>query len=202
VECSRCEGARRLFQFKLEPEIPLLTVTRTGTWSLDTVFSYEVALRRELVELQLSGRPTSFIIDIRSSRAQPLNVAEALRAMVARLGPLHADRTAVVASSGIAKLQARRVADATAQVFTSMVLARDWVTGRVDAAQPPATVHDEPSEAEAEGLAVHVQGPSDVDVTLTPAAALETAKRISNAAVEVLVGAAARKARRSVTLAA
>lgn len=176
-----------MFKFKLEPEIPLLTATRTGIWSIDTVMAYEAALRRELVSLKLSGRPTSFIIDIRSTVAQHRDVAEALRLMVARLGLLHADRTAVVASSGVAKLQARQVADPTARVFTSMAPAREWVMGKVDAKPPVDTAHDEPSDAEAEGPAVHVHGPADVDVTLTPAAALETAKRISNAAVEVLL---------------
>lgn len=179
-----------MFQFKLEPDLALLTVTRTGHWSLDTVRSYEAALREKLECLQLSGRSTSFIIDIRSSGAQDRDVAEALRAMVGRLGPLHADRTAVVTSSGIAKLQARRVAEANAQVFTSMVLARDWIMGEVDPTKASATVHDQPSDAEAEGPTVHVQGPSDVDVLLTPAAALETAKRIGNAATEVLIATA------------
>lgn len=179
-----------MFTFKLETGISLLTVTRRGHWSLDTVAAYEVELRQDLEKLSHSPHPTSFIIDTRASGAQPADVADALRSMVAGLGPLHADRTAVVASSGIAKLQARRVADASAQVFTSMVLARDWVTGRADPARSPAAVYDQPSDAEAEGPTVHVHGPSDVDVMLTPAAALETARRVSNAAVEVLIDAA------------
>lgn len=179
-----------MFQFSLEPDIGLLTVTRTGYWSLGTVAAYEAALRPALAKLQDSGRPTAFIIDIRSSGAQARNVADALRHMVSGLGALHADRTAVVASSGIAKLEARRVADVTAQIFTSMVLARDWVTGRAHCAPSLAIVHEKPSEAEAEGLAVHVHGPSDIDVMLTPAAALVTAKRIGDAATEALLESA------------
>lgn len=185
-----------MFHFKFEPHIPMLTVTRSGFWTLDTVASYEVALRSELAQLRSSGRRTAFIIDIRSSGAQALDVADALRAMVGRLGPLHSDRTAVVTSSGLAKLQARSVADPAAQVFTSMVLARDWVLKDLEAA---ATVHNEPSDADAEGPAVHVHGPSGVDIIFTPAAALETAKRIGDAAVEALfdltAAVPARKAR-------
>lgn len=179
-------GASRVFQFKLESDIPLLTVTRTGVWSLSTVTSYEAALRHELVKLHLSGRPTSFIIDVRSSGAQAYNVAEALRTMVAGLGHLNASRTAVVTSSGLAKLEAKRVADNNAKVFTSMVLARDWVTSKGGPAPVSQAAHNVPSEVEAEGTLVHVHGPSGVDVTFTPAAALETAKRIGNVAVEVL----------------
>lgn len=155
-------------------------------WSLATVVAYEAALREELTNLRLTRRSTAFIIDIRSSGAQPKEVADALRSMVARLGPLHASRTAVVTASGIAKLQARRVADADAQVFTSMVLARDWATANADASPASPVVHDAPSDASAEGVAVHIHGPSDVDITLTPAAALETAKRIGDAAAEAL----------------
>lgn len=79
-----------MFTFKLEPEVPLLTVTRTGLWSLDTVDAYEAALRSELTKLHEAGGSTSFIIDIRLSGTQPKDVADALRAMVARLGPLQA----------------------------------------------------------------------------------------------------------------
>lgn len=176
-----------MFEFKLEREIQLLTAIRTGLWSLDTVGKYEVALRRELAALHQCGPATSFIIDIRSTGAQPKDVAEALRTMVQGLGPLGAKRTAVVTKAGIAKLQARRVADDTTEVFTSMVLARDWVMGGDQTARGNV-VHDVPSDAEAEGQTVHVQGPSDVDVSMTPSAALETAKRIEDAAIEVLVG--------------
>jgi hypothetical protein len=175
-----------MFEFKLEPDLRLLVVTRFGFWSLETVKSYEIALRSELAKLHLCGGPTSFIIDIRAGGPQPEVVANALRAMVKGLGPLHAHRTAVVTSSGMAKLQARRVADPSAQVFSSMVLARDWVLSETDTPAASPAVHDEPSSAEATGLAVHVHGPSDVDVTLTPAAALETAKRIGAAAIEVM----------------
>lgn len=176
-----------MFHFKLEPELALLTAKRAGAWSLDTVVAYELALRVELAKLRLLGRPTSFIIDIRSSGAQAPPVAEALRAMVARLGPLHADRTAVVTSSGFAKLQDRRLGNPQAEVFTSMVLARDWVAGKRQPARPAGVAIDEPSVAQAVGPVVHVQGPSDVDVTLTPAAALETARRISDAARNALL---------------
>jgi hypothetical protein len=176
-----------MFAFKHEPDLSLLTVVRSGFWSLSTVMAYELALRSELAALQNAGGPTCFIIDIRSSGAQALDVANELRAMVRRLGPLHANRTAVVTSSGIAKLQARRVADDNSQVFTSMVLARDWVLDTPHSTRATGPVHDNPSEADAEGATVHMHGPSDVDLVFTPRAAIETAKRISNAAVEALL---------------
>ncbi len=93
----------------------------------------------------------------------------------------------MVTSSGIAKLQAKRVADADAQVFTSMVLARDWATGRPDPVPAVGIVENKPSDAEAVGPVVHVRGPADVDVTFKPVAALETAKRIADAATEALI---------------
>lgn len=52
------------------------------------------------------------------------------------------------------------------------------------------TVQDEAGRAECRDNVVHVHGPADVDVTLTPRAALETAKRIEDAAVEAIIGQA------------
>lgn len=180
-----------MYVFKFEPEIALLTVTRTGLWSVVTVDSYELLLREQLEILKNCEQSTSCIVDIRSQGAQPRDVANALRAMVARLGPLNATRTAVVSSSGIAKLQAIRVADMNAQVFTSMAVARNWLLGNLQSDGPSGVVHDEASEAEAEGCSVHLHGPSGLDVNLTPAAAFETAERIGTAAVDaVLAGAA------------
>ena len=124
-----------MFSFHVEPEIGLLTVTRNGFWSLPTVAAYEKDLREQLAMLHQLGRPTSCIIDIRSSGAQSGEVAAALRAMVGRLGSLHATRTAVVTHTGLAKLQAKRVADVNSRIFTSMVLARDWIMGREES--PP-----------------------------------------------------------------
>jgi hypothetical protein len=179
------------FQFKLEPDIALLTVTRSGMWELHTVAEYERALRAELVKLSSLDRSTAFIVDIRSSGAQRRVVADALSKMVAGLGALHADRTAVVTASGLAKLQAKRVADPNARVFTSMVLARDWVIENSDAAPKEVRINAEPSDADAEGIAVHVHGPDGVDILFTPQAALQTAQHIEAAAVEVLMDLAA-----------
>ena len=176
-----------MFYFKLEDKISLLTVTRKGPWSLRTVADYEIALRRELLKLKRLGSQTSFIIDIRSSAPQSTEVAEALRAMVQRLGPLHADRTAIVTSSGLAKLQAIHVADDNAAVFTSLVLARDWALQRGQMRLGGIEIYDVPSIAEAKGRAVHVHGPSDLDINLTPKAAIETARRIGKAANDALL---------------
>ena len=176
-----------MFKFKSETELSLLTATRTGFWSLEMVADYEVALRVELAALRLSARPTSFIIDIRSSGAQAQPVANALREVVGRLGPLHADRTAIVAISGIAKLQAARVASPDARVFLSMAHARAWILGEVEDDQTSAAVHDEASDAAAQHGTVHVLGPDHVDVLLTPRAALETSRRIGEAAIEAIL---------------
>ena len=55
-------------------------------------------------------------------------------------------------------------------------------------------VHDEPSEVEADGESVHLFGPSDVEVTMTPKAALETAKRLGDAAIDALLDKASNPA--------
>jgi hypothetical protein len=175
-----------MFSFVLEPELGLLTATRSGLWSLRTVACYEVALREQLARLGRRGQSTSFIIDIRSSGALPLNIASALRAVVERLGPLQTDRTAIVTHSGLEKLQAMRVADTDAQVFASMKPARAWILGSNAPAVLHGTVHDVAYEADAEGRSVRLHGAS-VDVALTPAAALETAKRMGSAAVDALL---------------
>lgn len=176
-----------MFKFKLEPELSLLTATRTGFWSLETVDDYELALRAELAGLRLSARPTAFIIDIRASGAQAQPVANALRGVVGRLGSLHADRTAIVTISGIAKLQAARVASPEARVFLSMAEARSWILGDLEQDLTSGPVHDEASDAAAQHGIVHVQGPDHVDILLTPRAALETSRRIGDAAIEAIL---------------
>ncbi|MFD1951110.1 hypothetical protein ACFSGX_10070 [Sphingomonas arantia] len=175
-----------MFAFTLEPDRVLLTATLTGEWSFETVLAYEPHLRQQLALLRASGRPRLFIVDCRTV-VQNDDVGEALRLAVARLGQLHPDRTAVVFAGSIEKNSARRVGDLNAPIFPTMELARDWVTGKVYRAQSPATVHDEPSDAISEGFAVRIHGPADVDLVLTPAAALETARRISDAAVGALM---------------
>jgi hypothetical protein len=49
------------------------------------------------------------------------------------------------------------------------------------------TVHNEAGKAEAFDNAVHIVGPGAVDVLITPKAALETARRIGEAAVEAII---------------
>ena len=46
------------------------------------------------------------------------------------------------------------------------------------------TLHDEPSEVDAEGGEVIVKGPDAVDVRLTPDAAEETSERLNTAAMK------------------
>jgi hypothetical protein len=175
-----------MFAFNLEPELVLLTATLSGEWSLETVSAYEPHLRQQLVLLRISGRPGLFIVDCQGVVPND-EVAEALRLTVARLGQLHPDRTAVVLSGPIEETNARRLGGLNARIFQSLELARDWVTGAVYRAQSPTTVHDEPSDAMPEGFAVRIHGPADVDLVLTPAAALETARRIGDAAVGALM---------------
>ncbi|MFC3579511.1 hypothetical protein [Sphingomonas hylomeconis] len=52
-------------------------------------------------------------------------------------------------------------------------------------------IYSDPSTVEAEGSVVHLQGPSDVDIAMTPEAALETAKRLGDAAVDAILDQAA-----------
>ena len=59
----------------------------------------------------------------------------------------------------------------------------------------PEIVHNVPSQAVPAGASVHIYGPSDLDISLTPEAALETAKRIGDAAVEVILEHATLSAR-------
>jgi hypothetical protein len=48
-------------------------------------------------------------------------------------------------------------------------------------------IHTEPCEAEAGENVVHVNGPDNIEVVLTPKAALETARNLEEAAVESIV---------------
>ncbi|GGB58093.1 hypothetical protein [Blastomonas aquatica] len=180
-----------MFSFTTEPEIPMLTVTRTGEWSLATVAAHEIVFRQELYQLQLSGKPRGLIVDIGATWPQERNVAWALRRMEARLGDLRPERIAVVSSFGASRLHARHLKEPDTQIFASMKYAREWILRMADPTGLSTEVHEQPCQADPEGMAVHVYGPSsDMDVMLTPSAALETAKRIGNAAVEVIIGQA------------
>ncbi|MEG3085615.1 hypothetical protein U1707_18395, partial [Sphingomonas sp. PB2P12] len=143
-----------MFSFQLEPEIPLLTVTQTGLWTVATVSDFESEFRRELALLQISGRPTALIVDIRDTFVRNHNITEALRSMIERLGQLQADRTAVVSLLGFAKLQAGRIRDPNARIFTSMDRARDWLTSYSHTKRQSVSVNDQPSDASPEGLTV------------------------------------------------
>ncbi|WP_033921546.1 hypothetical protein [Sphingomonas sp. 37zxx] len=179
-----------MLEFRLEPELRLLTVTRNGVWSVDEALSYEEALRLELAALRLFEGPTACIIDVRLDEHQPLN-CEGLRLMIGRLGKLAADRFATVTSADLTNAQIEQLTRARTRVFTSMVLARDWAARKSPTRPGLAAATHEPSHAWGDGLLVQVRGPGDIDFQLTPAAALETAKRISDAAIDVLLRVAA-----------
>jgi hypothetical protein len=163
-------------------------VTRTGQWSVATVAAHEIAFRQELVQLSRSGKTRGLIVDIGATWPQERTVAWALRRMELRLGDLRPERIAVVSSFGASRLHARHLREPDTQIFASMEFARAWIISKADETAYPGEVHDQASHAEAEGLTVHIHGPSDVHIMLTPAAALETAKRIGDAAVEVIIG--------------
>lgn len=180
-----------MFNFFAEPEIPMLTVRRTGAWCLATVAAYEVVLRQELATLLHSGKARGLIVDIGATWPQERDVVCALRRLEQRLGVLRPERIAVVSSFGVSRLHARHLKQADTQVFTSMKFAREWILRHAGAGGPQLEVFDEPSSADVEGLTVHIHGPTaGTDIILTPAAALETAKRIGDAAVEVIIGSA------------
>jgi hypothetical protein len=179
-----------MFNFISEPEIPMLTVRRNGEWSVATVAAYEIVLRQELVLLHQSGKPRGMIVDIGGTWPQQRSVAWALRRIEARLGDLRPERIAVVSSFGASRLHARHLKQPDTQVFTSMKFAREWIIRRSEATGLPTVVFDQPIQADPEGPTVHIYGPTDNGVMLTPGAALETAKRIGDAAVEVIIGIA------------
>lgn len=187
MQCSRDYGRTNIFNFILEPGVPLLTVTRTGQWSVETVAAHEIAFRQELMQLRRSGKTRGLIVDIGGTWPQERNVAWALRRMEARLGNLRPERIAVVSSFGASRLHARHLREPDTQIFASMEFAREWIMRQADASAYPGKIYDQASHAEAEGPSVHVHGPSDMHIVLTPAAALETAKRIGDAAVEVII---------------
>jgi hypothetical protein len=55
-------------------------------------------------------------------------------------------------------------------------------------------VYDQPSEAEAQERTVHIHGPDNTELAMTPRAAIETAQRIGEAAVDALLEQSTRDA--------
>lgn len=139
-------------QFHAGTGIPLLTVTRTGQWSVATVAAHEIAFRQELVQLRHSGKTRGLIVDIGATWMQERDVAWALRRMEMRLGELRPERIAVVSSFGASRLHARHLKEPDTQIFASMGFARAWIISKADATAYPGQVHDQASHAEAEGL--------------------------------------------------
>ena len=68
-----------------------------------------------------------------------------------------------------------------------MAEARSWILGDLEQDLTSGPVHDEASDAAAQHGIVHVQGPDHVDILLTPRAALETSRRIGDAAIEAIL---------------
>lgn len=175
-----------MLEFRLEPALRLLTVTQTGGCAPDTTCAYEEAFRLELATLRLFGGPTACIIDNRLDAAQGHD-RDALQLMIGRLGTLAADRTATVISPTSTSAAATLGEGASATVFTSMVRARDWAAGEPDTHLSHHPVEDEPCQVTASDLRVKIKSPCDGDLSLSPAAAIETARRMSDAAIDVLL---------------
>lgn len=66
---------------------------------------------------------------------------------------------------------------------------RDWELG-ISSDRVSGAVHDKPSDAGGDNVSAHVRDPLNVADSVTPIAALETAKRIAHAAIEVLLDSA------------
>lgn len=118
------------FSFNLDRDRALLTVVMSDFWDMATVKEYALRVTEQLRELKRLGRPTACLVDVREHSVQPKAVTDYQQKIVVELGPLHADRVAIVASSALLRIQTQRIcAQRQHLVFDAIEPALAWLLG-------------------------------------------------------------------------
>ena len=117
------------FIFTLDRDRALLRVELHGFWDLATMDSYEPQFHQALAELDSLGAVrTSCLVDARDYPVQSHAITERQNWFVAKLGPLQADRAALIVATTLVRMQAARgLPEDRMRVFESETEALAWL---------------------------------------------------------------------------
>lgn len=123
--------------YHIEPDVPgkFLRIVMAGDWNPDITarFADDVAQTlRTMLATGLRHGELRTLIDMREKHVLPQTVAAEFAKMVRPDSP--SKRIALIVSSAIHRLQAKRIADARQSIFDSEEAALDWL----GVARPPA----------------------------------------------------------------
>ena len=115
-----------MYTVAFDSDAGIIRMSTTGFWGTQTVAALGAELHPLLVKVKGSGRPVLVLCDARDFPVQTAEVGQAFARMDAELAPLRT-RMAMVVSSTLNKMQARRAAGDTVSFFTSCDDAERWL---------------------------------------------------------------------------
>ena len=123
------------FEIALDKRRALLRITLRGFWDVATMDAYEPQFYHALAELsRLRPALTLCLVDGRDYPVQSHAITERHNAFVASLGPLQADRAALIVTQTLVRMQAARgLPEDRMRVFESEAEAMAWLMIEVHA---------------------------------------------------------------------
>ena len=115
-----------MYNVAYDSDAGIVRMSTTGFWDTQTVTALGAELYPLLVKVKASGRPVLVLSDARDYPVQSAEVGQAFARMDADLAPLRT-RLAMVVSSTLNKMQARRAAGDAVGFFTSYEDAEEWL---------------------------------------------------------------------------
>jgi hypothetical protein len=119
------------FEFNLDRDRRLLTVTIHGFGEVQIYRAYDARLRVELAGLKRLPAPRACLVDARDFAIQSMEVANLMREGVTERLALYPERTVRLVARAISHAQAARMINHVGhRVFDDIEPAMDWLLGR------------------------------------------------------------------------
>jgi len=119
------------FEFSLDRDRRLLTVTIRGFWDVQIYRAYDARLRIELAGLKRLPAPRGCLVDARDFAIQSMEIATLMRKGVTERLALYPERTVRLVARAISHAQAARMIDHVGhRVFDDIEPAMDWLLGQ------------------------------------------------------------------------
>ena len=117
------------FEITIDRVAHLMRITFGGNWTVETVDQLRQATRKEVARLVAGGcraKDLLILMDRRNQGPHSQEVVEALKLLSAENSG-KAKRVALLMSSALATMQAKRINAGTTRVFTSEAEALEWL---------------------------------------------------------------------------
>jgi len=126
------------FEFNLDRDQRLLTVTIHGFWDVPIYRAYDARLRVELAGLKRLPAPRACLVDARDFAIQSMEVANLMREGVTERLALYPERTVRLVARAISHAQAARMINHPGhRVFDDLEPAMDWLFSDAPADRAP-----------------------------------------------------------------